>query len=80
MQAKQQFSEVVRLPAQVTHEPTLTERFDEVRLALREVRVQEIKIPERSTAQRPNVFVQTLEEEGWIDPQRAAKSAPRPTC
>ena len=79
-QAKQQFSDVVRLSAQTRHEPTLTEQFAELRLALQEAQVQELEIPERSTAQRPNAFVQTLEAEGLIGPRRAAKPAARPTC
>lgn len=67
MQAKQQLSEVVPLSARASHEATLAEQFDEARLALREARVQELKITERSTAQRPNAFVQVLEEESLIN-------------
>src|SRR5665647_1228899 len=96
-QAKQQFSEVVRLSAQepqaiykrdkpvamlinadefeafqrwhtAQHEASLTEQFAELRLALQEVHVQEMAIPARSTVQRPNAFVQMLEEEGLTSP------------
>ena len=95
-QAKQQFSEVVRLSAQEPQaiynrekpvamlnaaefeafhqwrtaqtEPSLTAQFAELRTALQAADMQELSIPERRPAQRPNAFVQMLEEEGLIKP------------
>lgn len=97
-QAKQQFSEVVRLSAQepqaiynrekpvamlinaaefeafhqwrtVQQEPSLTAQFADLRMALQAAGVQELDIPKRSATQRPNAFVQMLEEEGLIKPK-----------
>ena len=94
-QAKQQFSEVVRLSAQepqaiynrdkpvavmvnalefetfekwraLQHEPSLTRQFAELRLALQQARIDPLDIPARSATQRPNAFVQMLEDEGLI--------------
>lgn len=96
-QAKQQFSEVVRLSAQepqaiynrekpvamlinaaefeafhqwrtVQQEPSLTAQFAALRVALQLDNVQEPDLPQRSATQRPNAFVQMLEEEGLVSP------------
>lgn len=91
-QAKQQFSEVVRLSAQepqaiynrekpvamlvnatefeqfkqwrsAQRESSLMAQFDDLRAALREAGLQGLDLPARGAAERPNAFLQMLEEE-----------------
>jgi hypothetical protein len=78
-QAKQQFSEVVRLSAQ---EPqaiynrdkpvavliNLAAQFAESRLALQQAGVDALQIPARAGVQRPNAFVLMLEAEHLPQP------------
>lgn len=96
-QAKQQFSEVVRLSVQepqaiynrdkavavlinaeqyasfqqwhtAQHEPSLSMQFAELRSAMQQEGVDALQLPDRSTVQRQNAFVQMLDAEAAARP------------